>query len=73
MENAQKISNAWYFYLIDNQPMYAYAYEDGDRYVRAEYMIQIENQVKDIYIKCLENNGNYNMPPSSINDTKKLS
>ncbi len=63
VQKSKRIMYAWREYLESRLPSYAFAYEEGDRYVKAEYMIRIEQETKDIYIKCLENGGFYDMLP----------
>ena len=62
---SRHIANLWEDYYISKLPEYAFAYEEGDKYMRSEFAIRIENQQKDIYIKCLENNGEYPLPPTT--------
>jgi hypothetical protein len=38
-------------------PDYAFAYEDGDRYIRTDYMVQIERQVRDYRESLLAGRG----------------
>lgn len=40
--------------LKSNLPSYAFAYEEGDRYVRTSFMVEIERQMKDYKIGLLE-------------------
>ena len=60
---SKHISELWSDYYISILPTYAFKYEDGDKYMSSQFAIQIEKQEKDIYIKCLENNGEYPLPP----------
>lgn len=61
---SREISNEWKKYYIAMLPKYAWAYEEGDIYVRSHHMIEIERSIKDIYIKTLENMGTHNLPPN---------
>jgi len=65
ISKSRDISRAWEKYFIKELPDYAFAYEEGegDRYVRTEYIIKAEQQVKDKYIEALENSGNIDYPP----------
>jgi hypothetical protein len=63
---SKNICAAWKKYFVGTLPEYAWSYDEGDIYVRQSFMIQIEQKVKDVYIKCLENNGVYDLPPTFI-------
>lgn len=54
VQNCRAKSYTYQKELIDALPSYAFAYEDGDKYVRREYMIQIEKQVADKYAYLLD-------------------
>ena len=40
--------------LEEKLPPYTFAYEEGDRYIKTEYMVSIENQVSKYRIHLLE-------------------
>jgi hypothetical protein len=61
---SKRIANLWEVYYKNLLPDYAWAYEDGEKYIRTQYMVEIEKQTKDVYIRCLENNGEYKVPPT---------
>lgn len=60
---SKNIRAAWRKYYIATLPKSAWAYEEGELYVRSHYMIEIEQKEKDIFIACIENGGNYKIPP----------
>lgn len=61
---SRKIAYAWEQYYIRQLPDYAFAYDDGMKYITSHHMIPIENKVKQIYIASLENGGEYPLPPT---------
>lgn len=71
MEESRKIAQLWRDYFIARLPDYAFAYEEGEIYIRTDNMRQIEGLVKDVYIKCLENGGVHPLPPSDFYKSKK--
>lgn len=40
--------------LKDQLPTYAFFYEEGERFMRSEHHIRIEEQIKDYKIKLME-------------------
>ena len=61
---SKHIARLWRDYYVSKLPEYAFKYEDGDKYMSTEYAIDIEKREKNIYIKCLENNGEHPLPPT---------
>jgi hypothetical protein len=64
IRKCQDIAWKWREYWISQLPNYAFKYEDGDKYVHREFMIDIEKQERNLYVQCLEKLGEYPMPPS---------
>lgn len=64
VSKCKHIANLWKEHYISQLPGYAWAYEEGEKYIRTHFMVEIENQTKSIYIKCLENGGNFELPPT---------
>ena len=62
-EKSREIAGLWRDYYISKLPDYAFKYEDGDKYMSTHHAIQIDKQEQDIYIRCLENNAEYPLPP----------
>jgi len=62
-EKSRYIASLWKDYYISMLPSYAFKYDEGEMYVSTGFMVGIEKKIKDIYIKCLENNGEYPLPP----------
>jgi hypothetical protein len=47
--------------LINRLPDYAFAYEDGDKYIRSGYKIGIEKQIEIYRNQCLNDALKYSM------------
>ncbi|BCS82776.1 putative ORFan [Cotonvirus japonicus] len=58
-----EIADAWEEYLITILPNHAFAYDEGEKYVRSEFMIAIEHQIKHIKSQFKKNNYEYPIPP----------
>jgi len=68
VKKSREISYAWKHYYEATAPSHAWSYEEGEPYIKGR---EIEEACKDIYVKCLENVGKYDMPPTDYKKSEQ--